>query len=146
MSDEFNSKKRAPRPAKSGYAALPIVYSCSGCSDVAQIANMLALRLDREKLAEMSCITGVGGGIRPLVKMACSGRPILALDGCAMHCVRRCLAQVDVTATVHVDLSRAGVRKRFHADVSPAEAERVWHEVVLPSLERLNAKAASGGS
>ena len=29
-------------------SSLPLVYSCSGCSNVAQLANTLALRLDRQ--------------------------------------------------------------------------------------------------
>lgn len=41
-------------------STLPIVYSCSGCSSAAQLANYLALRLDRSGSAEMSCIAGVG--------------------------------------------------------------------------------------
>lgn len=36
---------------------LPLVYSCSGCSSAAQMANCLALELDRKGVAEMSCIT-----------------------------------------------------------------------------------------
>ena len=39
----------------------PLVYSCSGCSSAAQLANHVALRLDRAGVAEMSCIAGVGG-------------------------------------------------------------------------------------
>ncbi|HAQ85985.1 MAG TPA: zinc-binding protein, partial [Pseudomonas sp.] len=42
---------------------LPLVYACSGCSNVAQLANTLAVRLDRAGLAEMSCIAGVGGRV-----------------------------------------------------------------------------------
>ncbi|MBS3959615.1 MAG: hypothetical protein KGZ52_09465, partial [Xanthomonadaceae bacterium] len=37
---------------------LPLVYSCSGCSSAAQLANRLALMLDRDGEAEMSCIAG----------------------------------------------------------------------------------------
>mgnify|MGYP000305313313 CR=1 FL=1 len=57
---------------------LPLVYSCSGCSSAAQMANHVALRLDREGEAEMSCIAGVGGNVPHLVNIARSGRPILA--------------------------------------------------------------------
>lgn len=46
----------------------PLIYSCSGCSNVAQLANSLAVRIDRAGLAEMSCIAGVGGDVKPLVK------------------------------------------------------------------------------
>lgn len=47
---------------------LPLVYSCSGCSNNAQLANQVAIELDREHTAEMSCIAGVGGGVMSLVK------------------------------------------------------------------------------
>lgn len=123
-------------------ATLPLVYSCSGCSSAAQLTNDLAIRLDREQLAEMSCIAGVGGGVRPLVKKALSGRPILALDGCPLHCVRSCLAQHGVTPTLHVDLSAHGVRKRLHVDASEDEVTAVWEEIVRPAAERLCASAA----
>ena len=59
---------------------LPLVYSCSGCSSAAQMANHVALRLDREGEAEMSCIAGVGGNVPNLVKISRSGRPICALS------------------------------------------------------------------
>jgi len=40
---------------------LPLVYSCSGCSNIAQLANQIAIEQDRDHVAEMSCIAGVGG-------------------------------------------------------------------------------------
>jgi len=109
---------------------LPLVYSCSGCSSAAQLANHLALRLDREGLAEMSCIAGVGGDVPSLVRKAeeaqRTGRPILAIDGCALACARQCLAQRDLRPTVHLQLGNAGVRKRYQADFDPVDAERLY--------------------
>lgn len=105
---------------------LPLVYSCSGCSSAAQMANNLALRLDRAGMAEMSCIAGVGGGVPHLTRMAHAGRPILALDGCPLHCVSACLAREGIQPDQHLTLSDYGVRKRKHADFSPTEAETVW--------------------
>ncbi len=89
-----------------------LVYSCSGCSDVAQLANDVAVRLDHTGVAEMSCISGVGGGVPGLVRIARSGRPIVAIDGCQMHCVTHCLTRAGVTATQHVKLYEQGFRKR----------------------------------
>ena len=106
--------------------SLPLVYSCSGCSSAAQLANHLALRLAREGLAEMSCIAGVGGRVKSMVKTARSGRPILALDGCALNCVESCLASVGVEAVTHVRLSDHGVRRvKFH-DYSQEDVDRLW--------------------
>lgn len=117
----------------------PLAYSCSGCSNAAQMANDFALRLSRAGLAEMSCIAGVGGKVEPLLRVARQGRPILALDGCALHCVLACLEQAGVLATASVDLSALGVRKRKHAEYSAEEAERIWQDAILPTLATLDA-------
>ena len=108
---------------------LPLVYSCSGCSNVAQLANTLALRLDRADVAEMSCIAGVGGNVPALVRKAQSGRRILALDCCQLHCVKSCLAQHGVTADLHLTLNEFGLRKRYGEDCTEEEADQLFAEV-----------------
>ena len=109
---------------------LPLVYSCSGCSNVAQLANTIAVRLDRAGLAEMSCIAGVGGRVSSLVNTANSGRPILAIDGCRLQCVRGCLDQHDVQASVHLVLSEQGLKKRYGEDFSSETVDEAYLEVV----------------
>ena len=107
----------------------PIVYSCSGCSSAAQMANHIALDLDRRGVAEMSCIAGVGGDVPSLVKLAKSGRPVVAVDGCPLECNRNCLARHGVTPDMHVQLADHGVRKRYHAEFDPLEAAALAEEV-----------------
>lgn len=108
---------------------LPLVYSCSGCSNVAQLANSLALRLDRACLAEMSCIAGVGGHVPALVNKAKSGRLIVALDGCPLHCVKGCLAQHGLKPDVHLTLSEFGVRKRYGEECRESVADALFAEI-----------------
>ncbi|SEL69267.1 Uncharacterized protein, contains metal-binding DGC domain [Atopomonas hussainii] len=108
---------------------LPLVYACSGCSNVAQLANHIALRLDREGLAEMSCIAGVGGNVPMLVKKAQSGRPILALDGCPLKCVQGCLRERGVSASVALVLSEHGLKKRYGTDCSGDEQVELYEAV-----------------
>lgn len=108
---------------------LPLVYSCSGCSNVAQLANTLALRLDRACLAEMSCIAGVGGHVPALVNKAKSGRLIVALDGCPLHCVKGCLAQHGLKPDVHLTLSEFGVRKRYGEECNESVADALFAEI-----------------
>jgi uncharacterized metal-binding protein len=125
-------------------ARLPLVYSCSGCSSAAQMANHLALKLDREGIAEMSCIAGVGGGVTGLVRTAQSGRRILALDGCVLKCASACLDNAGVVADTHLVLSDYGVKKRQHADFNLTEAQQVYAAEVLPAAQALrDALAAS---
>lgn len=120
----------------------PLVYSCSGCSSAAQMANRMALRLDRERLAEMSCIAGVGGGVPGLVKTARSGRPILALDGCVMACVTACLSRAGVQPDHHVLLSSFGVKKHRHVDADEVELDMLYASVVRPAALALGAQAS----
>ncbi|MEX6504001.1 putative zinc-binding protein [Pseudomonas zhanjiangensis] len=110
-------------------STLPLVYSCSGCSNVAQLANTLAVRLDRAGLAEMSCIAGVGGRVASLISKANSGRPILAIDGCQLQCVRGCLDQHQVMPSEHLILSQYGLKKRYGEDCSAADADALFAEL-----------------
>jgi uncharacterized metal-binding protein len=104
---------------------LPLVYSCSGCSSAAQMANYVAVELDRAEVAEMSCIAGVGGNVAHLVRIAKSGRPILALDGCPLQCVKNSLAQRGVAPTRHILLHEHGVKKRYRTEFDMDDAKRL---------------------
>lgn len=108
---------------------LPLVYSCSGASSAAQMANHVAVKLDRLKVAEMSCIAGVGGDVKPLVRTAKSGRPIIALDGCPLHCAAHILKRHGLKPDRHYDLSTFNVEKRKHEDFDPKEALRVLEKI-----------------
>lgn len=111
------------------YKDKPLVYACSGCSNVAQLANDLAVVLDREGSAQMSCIAGVGGKVKQLVKIAKSGRPILAVDGCALNCVKQSLATIDVVPTWHIELTALGYKKREHESCNLNDAYKLMQLV-----------------
>lgn len=108
---------------------LPLVYACSGASSAAQMANHLAVKLDRLKVAEMSCIAGVGGDVKPLVRTAKSGRLIIALDGCPLQCAAHILKRHGLQADKHYDLSQMGVSKKYHEDFDPAQAARLLEQI-----------------
>ena len=112
-------------------ADFPLVYSCSGCSSAAQLANQVALQMDRLGIAEMSCIAGVGGDVPHLLKPAHSGRPIIALDGCPLACVRSCLARHGINPARHYQLQQYGVKKRYHQDFDPQQAKKVLERITF---------------
>lgn len=117
--------------------SLPLVYSCSGCSNAAQAANTLAVRLDRKRLADMSCIVGVAAGVPSLVRIAESGRPMIVIDGCGIRCAARALANHGIKPDAAIDLSGHQVRKRLHEDLPPEDLGRLWEEVILPALAQV---------
>lgn len=113
-----------------------LVYACSGSSNVAQLANAVAVRLDRTGRAEMSCIAGVGGDVRPLVRKARSGRRVIAIDGCPLGCCAAVLARHGVEPDRLVRLHERGFRKQLHVDVDEAEREQLIAALVV-ELEAL---------
>lgn len=93
---------------------MPLIYSCSGCSNLAQTANEVAVTLNQEGVAEMSCIAGVGGNVRSLVKKARSRRPIIVIDGCHLACANACLSQHGVVPDEHIVLTQYGHKKSYN--------------------------------
>ena len=107
-----------------------IVYSCSGCSTAAQIANYVAIQLDRKDIAEMSCIAGVGGGVKSLVQKAKLAGNIIALDGWPLKCVQQCLAKHGLKPNIHLVLTEMGVKKLQHEDFNKGQAEEILNQTI----------------
>jgi len=124
-------------------STFPLVYSCSGCSSAAQTANQVALELDRMGVAEMSCIAGIGGDVKPILKLARSGRPLAVIDGCPLLCARNCLARHGIEPSLHWQLAEHGVKKRFHHDVDPDQA-RTMTAVIAQDIQALAESIGQG--
>lgn len=114
----------------------PLVYSCSGSSSAAQMANAIAVKLNREEKAEMSCIAGVGGNVKKLVKTALSGRSIVAIDGCPLACVRACLSHHNVSPDYHIVLTQHGVKKMQNTDFDSHDADNIYN-MLVPEIQNL---------
>lgn len=99
------------------------------------MANHIALRLDRLGIAEMSCIAGLGGDVPQLVRKAQSGRPLLAIDGCPLQCVRRTFARHALHPHTAITLSEMGVRKCLGQDFDPNEAEEILGRITAKLIE-----------
>ena len=117
---------------------LPLVYSCSGCSSAAQMANYIAVQMDRMGVAEMSCIAGVGGNVKKLVKTASSGRKIIAIDGCPLACSKACLQNHHLQPDMHVELTGLGVMKKQREDFDTAQAAEILAVLRLDIKQKIN--------
>jgi uncharacterized metal-binding protein len=115
----------------------PLVYSCSGCSSAAQMANYLAIQLDRLGIAEMSCIAGVGGNVKKLVRTALSGRKIITIDGCPLACSKACLSNHSIQPVMEIELTRLGVPKKQHEDFNKEQATAILDNLKMTIPEKL---------
>lgn len=107
----------------------PVVYSCSGCSNVARIAHDISLNLDSDGIADMSCVSGVVGNVAPVKAIATSGRTIIAIDGCQLNCTKTCLDAADVETSHYFVITDIGIEKRDKWQDSLAENSKAMIHV-----------------
>lgn len=116
-------------------AAKVIVYACSGASNLGQLANEIAVRLDRLGLAELACATEVGAQDGDGQN---SSKPVLAISGCTSGCCFAMLEQHGVDVSRSVILAERGIAKAKHVLVDDDSTERVFGQVLAelaPFLE-----------
>lgn len=89
----------------------PVVFACSGCSPAGQLANQLALELDRRGIAEMSCLAGLGAEKPVFLKLA-ERRPVWIIDGCPIECGGGIADKVHRPAVLHLRLHEFGIKKK----------------------------------
>ena len=108
----------------------PLIYSCSGCSSAAQMANYIAIQIDRKGIADMSCIAGVGGNVKKLVNTAKAAREIIVIDGCPLACSKACLSHHSIEPGLHFELTSYGVKKQNHVDFDKEQADELLQMIV----------------
>lgn len=59
----------------------------------------------------MSCLAGVGGRVKPLLRTAEQAQRILVIDGCPFNCARHTLLKAGISQFEHLALQEAGLRK-----------------------------------
>jgi uncharacterized metal-binding protein len=91
-------------------AKRPIVYSCTGCSNVARIAHNVALNLDSDGIAEMSSFT-IDNAVSMKV-IATSGRSVIVIDGCDLVCTKTLLLNSNVDILKYFVITDLGINKR----------------------------------
>ncbi len=123
---------------------VPMVYACSGCSNVAQLANDIAVGFDREGFAEMGCLTGVCAEIAEHVQKVKGARRIIAIDGCPLNCTQKCLGRIGITPTWHFTLTQDQDQKS-HADFETYDIERVKGNIQTSVELQMEALAGADG-
>jgi len=95
----------------SGDAGPKVIFSCSGCADVGELADQAARKLTRDGAGKMACLAGISGRVSGIVKSTEAAQSILAIDGCPLDCTRKTLDIAGVTKVNHLRLSDLGFEK-----------------------------------
>jgi uncharacterized metal-binding protein len=88
-----------------------LIFACSGCVDVGEIADRAARKMTKEGAGKMFCLAGIGGRIEPIIQQTKAASKILALDGCQMDCVKSCLEQAGFGQFEHLRVTDLGMEK-----------------------------------
>jgi len=87
------------------------MFICGGSADVGELTDRTARRLQRDGVAVMSCLAGIGARDDDMLANAMFAERVLLMDGCPKACARRTFEQAGLKRFRHFDLSCIGLRK-----------------------------------
>lgn len=73
-----------------------IVYACSGCADVGEVADQVSRKLRKDGFAtpKASCLVGIGAGLKPFIEAAKAADTVITIDGCEILCAKKLLENI----------------------------------------------------
>ncbi len=113
-----------------GDAGPKVIFSCSGCADVGELADQTARKLTRDGSGKMACLAGISGRVSGIVKSAEAAQSILAIDGCPLDCTRKTLEIAGFSKVNHLRLSDLGFEKG-KTEVSTASIASVISKAMI---------------
>ena len=102
-----------------------LIFSCSGSSNVGQIANLAALKLTQDGVGRMFCLAGIGGHVSGMIESTKAGKMIVGIDGCPVACVKKVLEHAGFKAHEYVKVTEMGMEKNHGFDYPQSEVDKV---------------------
>jgi len=102
-----------------------MVLACSGASNVGQLTNEVAKRLDIESLARFYCLAGPGGDIDAMVKTVKDADQVLVIDGCPVACAKLIMERSGIADYEYIVVTDLGVEKNRNFNLPEADVECV---------------------
>jgi len=87
-----------------------LIYSCSGGSDVGEVADRAARKLRDDGFSGMTCLAAVGAHLSGFVESAKGAEENITIDGCPVACARKNLEHIGVTPKSYI-LTEMGLEK-----------------------------------
>jgi len=87
-----------------------LVYACSGCADVGEIADRVARKLSKDGFGNMTCLAGIGAQLSGFIESAKGADENITIDGCPVACARKNLERIGVKPKSYI-LTEMGLVK-----------------------------------
>lgn len=101
-----------------------IVLACAGASNVGQIANDAAKRLDAAGDASFACLAGISGGISGIVASVKGADKLLVIDGCPVACAKKTVDAAGISGYRHQVVTDTGVKKVHAFQVEESDIQK----------------------
>lgn len=88
-----------------------LIFACSGCADVGEVADRAARQMTKDAIGKMFCLAGIGGRVPGIMKTTESASKILAIDGCELDCVKKCLDLAGFDSFTQIRVTDLGMVK-----------------------------------
>lgn len=102
-----------------------LVFACSGGSNVGQLSNEAAKKLDQEGVGSFFCMAGIGGGLGGFVSKSREADATIVIDGCDLGCVKAAFEREGVPISKYVVITDLGIEKGHHFNLEEAQIETV---------------------
>ncbi len=102
-----------------------LVFACSGGSNVGQLSNEAAKKLDVEGVGSFFCMAGIGGGIAGIVGKSKEADATVVIDGCDVGCVKAAFEREGVDISKYVVITDLGIEKGHHFNLTDEQIEAV---------------------
>jgi len=122
-----------------------MILTCSGGSNVGQLANQAAVELTQEGFGKMYCLAGIGGHFSGFVQSAKDVPAMVAIDGCAVGCTKAILEHAGIRIKSYIVLTDLGIEKTKDFNLRRNEIERSKDAVRAACSPGKIAGASTGG-
>lgn len=102
-----------------------LVFACSGGSNVGQLSNEAAKRLDSEGVGSFFCMAGIGAGLPGMVAKAKDADATIVIDGCDVACTKAAFEREGVPISTYVVITDLGIEKGHHFNLTEPQIQAV---------------------
>ncbi len=106
-----------------------LIFSCSGSSNVGQIANQSSVKLAQKGVGRFFCLAGIGGHVNGMIESTKAGKVLVAIDGCPVACAKKTLEHAGFNLDEYVQVTELGVEKNHQFNLDPSDIRKVTNHM-----------------
>ena len=105
-----------------------LIFTCSGSSNVGQMANQAAVDLQQEGVGKMRCLAGIGGHVSGMIASAQAGK--------RLACTKKTMEHVGLNLTDYVMITALGYEKGPYSGTMDKKAVGKIKDEVKQKVEK----------